>query len=350
MDIASRKFTNLTADFDGIDSWPMWSNDGYNYFVSDREGSGLTNIWRVPERGGKAERVTSFKNGDVRWPSISADGKTIVFEHDFGVMKLDVASRKVTPIKLNINAETEENLTEVRVFSSRVDDYDLAPSGRRIAFSIHGEIFTAPTEEGDVVQITDNPARDRQVRYSPDGKTIAYVSDRTGREEIYLTLADGSGDAQKITDIDALKFSFRWSPDSKAIAFVTSTDKLMKYDVASKQTSELAASEYGQIAGAVWSQDGKWIAYARADSTRNTDIYLLPSTGGTANKRSFDSYSETNPRFSPDGKKLYFQRREGSFGDSSAGGVATAQIFVVPLETHDRDPDDADDAAHPPSA
>jgi len=344
MDVASAKFTNLTQDFDGMDTWPMWSTDGHIYFVSDREGNGLTNIWRVPERGGKAERVTSFKSGDVRWPSISSDGKTIVFEHDFGVMKMDVASRKVTPIKLNINAETEENLTEVRTFNSRVDDYDLAPSGRRIAFSIHGEIFTAPTEEGDAVQITDNPARDRQPRYSPDGKQIAYVSDRSGREEIYITAVDGSDEPHRVTDIDTLKFSFRWSPDSKAIAFVTSDDRLMRYDLESQQTTALTSSKYGQINGAVWSPDGKWLAYAKADQTRNTDVYLIPSNGGSEHKVTFDSYSEVNPRFSPDGKKLFFQRREGSF-DSSAGNIATAQIYVVALERQDHDPDDPEERA-----
>ena len=67
MDIAAKKFTDLT-DFDGMDSWPMWSRDGNIYFVSDREGNGLTNIWRVREKGGKAEQVTSFKTGDVRCP------------------------------------------------------------------------------------------------------------------------------------------------------------------------------------------------------------------------------------------------------------------------------------------
>ena len=81
-------------------------------------------------RQGRA--VTSFKSGDVRWPAISADGKVIVFEHDFGIWKLDVASRKATPIKLDIAAETQENLAEMRDFNSQADDYDLAPSGRRI--------------------------------------------------------------------------------------------------------------------------------------------------------------------------------------------------------------------------
>src|ERR1044071_5856158 len=127
MDIAQKKFTDLT-DFDGMDAWPMWSADGHIYFVSDRDGNGLTNIWRVAESGGKADRVTSFKAGDVRWPAMSADGRVIVFEHDFGIWKMDVASRKAAPIKLDIAAETQENMAEVREFNSQADDYDLAPS------------------------------------------------------------------------------------------------------------------------------------------------------------------------------------------------------------------------------
>ncbi|HKV38882.1 MAG TPA: DPP IV N-terminal domain-containing protein, partial [Blastocatellia bacterium] len=149
VDLAAGKFTDLT-DFNGEDSWPMWSQDEHIYFVSDREGNGLTNIWRVPEAGGKAERITSFKSGDVRWPSISSDGRIIVFEHDFEVWKLDLASKKAAPIHLDIAAETEENMTEVETFASQADDYDLDPAGHRVVFSIHGEIFTAPVAEGDI--------------------------------------------------------------------------------------------------------------------------------------------------------------------------------------------------------
>src|SRR5205085_8322910 len=84
MDVASKRFTPLT-DFDGMDSWPMWGGDGSVYFVSDREGKGLTNVWRVSANGGKADQITTFKAGDVRWPAMSADGRVIVFEHDFGI-------------------------------------------------------------------------------------------------------------------------------------------------------------------------------------------------------------------------------------------------------------------------
>ncbi len=341
MDIASKKFTDLT-NFDGMDSWPMWSRDGHIYFVSDREGGGLTNIWRVSEKGGKAEPVTTFKSGDVRWPAISADGKTIVFEHDFGVWKLDVASRKTTPIRIDIAAETEENMSEVRTFTARADDFDLAPNGRRVAFSIHGEVFTAPVEEGDVRQITDNPARDRDPSFSPDGKWLAFVSDRSGREELYLTSVDGSADARKITDLDTLKNSAFWSPDSKALAFTTSDSKLYKVDVATAQTTELASSKYGNLNGGIWSPDGKWIAYAKADISRNTDIYLVPSAGGQEHRVTFDSYSETRPRFSADGKKLYFVRTEGG-GGGGPFGTASAQVYVTLLEKQERDPDDPEE-------
>ena len=204
MDLASKTFKDV-ATSDGMDSWPMWSKDGHIYFVSDREGNGLSNLFRVPEGGGEAEKVTSFNAGDVRFPAMSADGKTIVFEHDFSAWKLDLASKQAVAMKFDISAETQENLTEYRDFNSEADDYALAPDGKRVAFSIRGEVFTAPTDEGDLVQITDGAARDQNVEYSPDGKSLSFVSDQTGREEIFAAPADGVGETRKITDLDALE-------------------------------------------------------------------------------------------------------------------------------------------------
>jgi tricorn protease len=343
LDVAAKKFTQLT-DFDGLDSWPMWGRDGYIYFVSDRDGGGLTNIFRVSENGGKADRVTSFKSGDVRWPAISSDGKVIVFEHDFGIWKLDVNSKRATPITLNIDAETQENLSEVQSFSSQADDYDLAPSSRRVAFSIHGEIFTAPVDEGDLKQLTDGPARDRGVSYSPDGKWISYISDQSGREELYVVPVDGSAPAQQVTDIDALKLSYNWSPDSKEIAFAASDDKLRKLTVATKQVVELDSSRYGGFGMPVWSPDGKWIAYSKPDISRTSDIYLIASSGAEKepHKMTFDSYNDANPRFGPDGRKLFFQRVEATTGGAAPNSV---QIYSMWLERQDKDPDDPEERA-----
>ena len=344
-DVSTKKFTQLT-DFDGLDSWPMWSNGGDIYFVSDRDGSGLTNIWRMSENGGKAERVTAFKSGDVRFPSISGDGKVIVFEHDFGIWKLDTGSKKVTPIRLNIDAETQENATETRMFSSEADDYDLAPSSRRLVISTHGEVFTVPTEEGDVKQITDGPARDRNVSYSPDGKSLAFISDSSGREELYVTSIDSAGEAQKLTDIDALKNGYNWSPDSKEIAFNASDSKLRKINVASKQIVELDSSRYGNISTPEWSPDGKWLAYSKSDASRTSDVYLVASSGEDKqpHKVTFDSYDERSPRFAPDGRKLFFVRSDATGGGGGGGfGSTSVQIYSVGLERLDRDPDDPEE-------
>jgi tricorn protease len=340
MDIAAKKFTQIT-DFDGLDSWPMWGRDGFIYFVSDRDGNGLTNIWRVSENGGKADRVTTFKAGDVRWPAISSDGRVIMFEHDFGIWKLDVNSKRATPITLNIDAETQENLSELQSFNSQADDYDLAPSSRRIVVSTHGEIFTAPVEEGDLKQLTDGPARDRNVSYSPDGKWVSYVSDQSGREEIFVVPVDGSAPAQQITDIDALKSGYNWSPDSKEIAFTASDDKLRKLVVATKQVTVLDTSRYGGFSAPVWSPDGKWIAYSKQDVSRTSDVYIVASSGEDKepHKVTFDSSNDGNPRFGPDGRKLYFQRVEGSVGNAPN----SVQIYSVWLERQDKDPDDAEE-------
>src|SRR5437588_3160306 len=343
-DVSSKKFTQLT-DFEGLDSWPMWSRDGNIYFVSDRDGSGLTNIWRESDSGGKAEKVTSFKSGDVRFPSISADGKTIVFEHDFGIWKLDTGSKKITPIKLDIDAETEENDSEMRAFASEADDYDLAPNARRVVVSVHGEIFTVPVEEGDIKQITDSPARDREVNYSPDGKWLAFVSDRSGREELYVSAVDGTGEPQKLTDIDALKNGYNWSPDSKEIAFTSSDSKLRKVNVNSKQIVVIDSSRFGNISAPEWSPDGKWLAFSKSDASRTTDIYLISSSGTDkeAHKVTFGSYDERSPRFSPYGRKLFFVRSD-SVGRGGGGfGSASVQIYSVGLEKLERDPDDPEE-------
>jgi tricorn protease len=340
MDLAAKTFKDLT-DFDGMDSWPMWGQDGFVYFVSDRDGKGLTNIWRVPENGGQAEKVTQFSSGDVRFPGISGDRKTIVFEHDFGIWKLDLASKEVKPISLEIAAETQEDMVEFRDFASTADTYDVLPTGRRIAVSVHGEIFTIPTEDGgELRQITDGPAKEQDVLFSPDGKLLAYVSDATGREEIYVVSADGAGAATKVTDLDTLKSSMIWSPDSKSLAFTTSNGKLYNITAEGKDLKELASSKYGEINRPAWSPDGSLIAYSRADATRSRDIYLIPAKGGEEKKVTFDSFNESNPHFSADSKKLYFVRMEGEMG----GGTERPQthLYCMPLERLDKDPEEAD--------
>ena len=240
-------------------------------------------------------------------------------------------------------------MSDTRTFTSRVDEYHVAPNGRRIVFSTRGEIFTTPVEGGDLVQITDDPARDKEPVYSPDGKQIAFVSDHSGREEIYLIAADGAGGATKVTDQDSIKSGLSWSHDSKLLAFNTLDDKLYVYDTGAKQTRLVASSTKGNVGNAVWSPDGQWIAYSKADAARSTNIYLTPvvsdGTGGQERVVTFDSDGSRQPRFSADSKKLYFLRASSAGGGGRGGrggGGAGAQIYVIALEKQDHDPEDTD--------
>ncbi|HEX2270764.1 MAG TPA: S41 family peptidase, partial [Pyrinomonadaceae bacterium] len=185
--------------------------------------------------------------------------------------------------------------------------------------------------------------RDRFVQYSPDGKWLAYVSDQSGREEIWIAPIDGSTPAQKLTDIDALKQGYNWSPDSKEIAFSSSDDKLRKLTVATKQVVELDTSRHGTFGVPVWSPDGKWIAYSKPDASRTSDIFLVAAAGDdkTPHKVTFDSNNEGNPQFGPDGRKLYFQRQEATGGNTPN----SVQIYSVWLERQEKDPDDAEERA-----
>jgi tricorn protease len=328
----------------------MYSTGGWIYFVSDRDGNGLTNIWRVSEKGGDAQKITKYTTGDVRWPSMSTDGKTIVFEHDFGISKLDVASGAVTAVHIELDAETQANTTELRDFASQADDYDLAPSGQRIAITVHGELFSVPVaaDGGDLVQITDSPWRDVNPTHSPDGKSVAYITDQSGREEIWAASVTGTN-AHKVTDIDALKNAFAWSPDSRSIAFSSTDGKLRVVGAEGGKPTDLLTSHYGNMSGVTWSPDGKWIAYVKPDFTRVGDVYIIASTGGEEHKVTNEAYAESNPRFSGDGKKLFFQRNESGGGRGAAGaGNPGSQVWAITLDREDRDP--AETGAEPAAA
>ncbi len=144
---------------------------------------------------------------------------------------------------------------------------------------------------------------------------------------------------------------YNWSPDSKDIAFTSSDSKLRKVSVSSKQITELDASRYGNISTPEWSPDGKWIAFSKADASRTTDIYVVSSSGTDkeAHKVTFDSYDERSPRFSPDGRKLFFVRTDSIGGGGGGFGNASVQIYSVGLEKLERDPDDPEERPETPA-
>ena len=242
-DLAAKSFTRLgDEDYKGNRLWPMYARNGEIFYVSNATASeknikfggpdvmkSVNNIWKISEKGGKETQVTHHGDGNLFFPSISADGKTIVYEDNFGIWKLDTATGKNSEIVLDIKVDSKDNEKEL-VTISDAQGFHLSPSNRRAAVVAHGEIFTIATDRGEPQRVTETSWKEQDPRWSPNGKWIAFVSDRTGREEIYIS--DELGKTQKkLSDVDCDKTGITWSPDSKNLLWSGSDHKLRMVDV-----------------------------------------------------------------------------------------------------------------------
>ena len=359
-DLAGRSYQQLLADERYNRFWPMWGADDAIYFVADplpndrsvKPGSpdvrrSVNNIFKIPSKGGQPVQVTKHTDGALFWPSMSSDGKVIVYEENFGIWKLDVASGRSTEIALNIASDEKENQIDVETVTNEVDAFDISPSGRRAVVSVRGQILTIATERGDVTRLApdDMVSRNQFPRWSPDGKHIAFQSDRSGRDEIWL--ADPEGAALKqITDLDNEKGALLWTPDSKGLLYTAADRKLYNYSVADGKTAVITSSDISRIGSVAVSPDSKWVAFSKQDRTLRSHVYIAPLAGGEERHVSDDSvlYSESNAVWTADGQYLIFTSAEGfSNGIATQGGINTTMaLWALSLRDLDRDPSNRD--------
>ncbi len=346
--------------------WPMYGNNGEIYFVSDRDvmakaGSkevyrSTNNIWKVSENGGKPVQVTHHKDGSLFWPSMSSDGKVIVYEDNNGLWKLDVASGKTSEITLDINSDDKENNLETLTINSETDGYDLSPSTKRTVISAHGELFTIATDRGDTVRVTESYSRERLAQWSPDGKWLAFVSDKSGREEVWLCKPESAArDWKQISNSDSEKLGIVWAPDSKWLIYTASDHKLYKYTLETEKTDVLASSPVSGFGGSAIgspqiSPDSKWISFTKINENLLPHIIVISSEGGAEHRITDETaYSDGNAVWTPDGKRIVYLRGQdtGNIGGGEAPATQLYSVALTPEEKNmfDRGIDDEEAAA-----
>src|SRR5262249_27516424 len=192
--------------------------------------------------------------------------------------------------------------------SDKSGSYESSPDGRRALFSARGDLFTVPATTGPTRNLTRSPGvHDRNPKWSPDGKTIAFISDATGEDEIHLISQDGSEPSKPLTHgSDTYKYELHWSPDGSKILWNDKKGRLQFVDVKTKQVTQVAQSKAFEITDSTWSHDSKWIAYVLPEPQAFAKIWVYSVSEKKGIAISDGWFLDHTPSFSADGKYLYF--------------------------------------------
>ncbi len=310
-DFAKSEDSKLT-DFEGTDRIPMWIGDKI-YFTSDRDR--VLNIYSYDTNTAEVTQITRHKEYDVRRPSKGGDN--IVYELGGSLWLLDTTTGDASEISVKILTDAPELRSYLKTVDNYVTGFDCSPSGKRAVVTARGEVFAVPLKDGPTRNLTrDAGARDKNAVWSPDGKKIAYISDKAGECDIYTVDPKGNDEPVKLTRFkDGYRHTLRWSPDSKKIAFADQTLRCNYIDVESKKVVEVDKADFENIDVSLdlkpihdfaWSPDSRYIAYSKMDEDLVVKVYVYSLDTGNIHCVSSGLFNDFGPVFTKDGKHLLF--------------------------------------------
>lgn len=329
-DVKNNVFEQQIPHTEYTDTFPMWHGNTI-YFTSDRGDPHRFNIYSYDLGSKQIEQITHYTDFDVMWPSLGGDN--IIFENGGYLYVLDLSTRHATKLTIMLPGEHDLTMKRWESVSRLVTDFDISPDGKRAVIAARGDVYTLPAKDGATRNLTHTPGiREQKVAWSPDGRWIAFVSDRTGEDEIYITPQDGMGNIdlgkepdKKDKDKDAdekqrgkdkeqqitsgykgFKFGPQWSPDSKKIAWADKDLKLWYIDINDRKPVEVDRGKYNEITNYSWSPDNKWISYDKAQASGFSTVYLYSLADKKITQVTSDLTNSYASQFDPDGNYLYF--------------------------------------------
>lgn len=308
------------TDFNGQDYSPMWSRNGDAIFYVSETFGNPANIVRMENKpGAKPVKVTNHSAEGVRKARISANGEIIVYECGPDIWVLETSAPKNTR-KLNIKALADDktNTDRLVTFTQNASEFAFNKDEAFVIFGVHGDLYRmSMSGAAKPFRLTNTPSDDFGAAWAPDSSKVAFLSDRTGRIEVFILEA---ADPEHPKFVDAHQFKVRqitndekpessltFSPDGKKIYFLRE-GKLWSMNL--EGTEQKAVVSSSMITEYTWSPDGKWIVYSKRDGSFASELFVIPANGPTMDNppRNITRYATSNysPSWSTDGRRIAF--------------------------------------------
>lgn len=339
---ASENITNNIAN----DELPMFHGKKV-YFISDRDASKRFNVFVYDTETKKTKQITKFTDYDVHFPSIGP--KDIVFEAGGKLYLLNLATEKYKPVDVKIVGDFANLKPQLKKVSRLLRSADISPDGKRVVAEARGEIFSLPAEHGFIKNLTQTSGvAERSPAWSPDGKLIAYWSDKKG--EYQLTVYNNeTGKEKTLTDFkDGYRYEIFWAPNSKKLSFIDVAMKINIYDFEKDEVKTIDQAYYKLHGGLLafnmdWSSDSRYVTYSSDFDNTQQVVKIYDTKENKLHQVTSGYYSTSNPVFDPDGKYLFvttnrkFRPSYSDFGNNWIYANST-QLAAIPLTKEVKSP------------
>jgi tricorn protease len=308
-DFKENKFSPV-SDYVGKNAYPMWIGD-FMYFVSDRT-NGIANIYKENLSTKEIIQVTNYNDVDVMMPS--TDKECIVYMHDGFLYLLDIKTGQSKKVDVNIPSDRWELRDRLINPKDYIHYVNVSNDGKQVVLEARGDIYNIPNGKGNSINLSNTPGtREMYPQLSPDGKQVAFFSDKSGEYQLYVQKADGGEWNQITTSLTKTNYHLLWSPDGKKILFGNKEFALFYVDIASKELVKIDESNqlkndefYWEISDYNWSPDSKWICYSFVNYNKNSTIFVYSLDQKKKYAVTDDFFDNLNPVFDANGKYLYY--------------------------------------------